>query len=297
MNTFELSKREGDVATLLLEGKSNKQIAAALEISEGTVEFHLTRIYAKLAVSSRTEAILRLSQPGKTPGKSASDTARGITSARGTDFGESPVEEMQPDNNNGKSRISSSAEITDMPLGTKLPSLPVRYRVPLVLGALFVLIAFGVLYLRAPKEWKKYERECEFPDEYSIGQAIGRSNASGSSVHGQFGSTDSEPWKALPGFVTYKNINTPQANQLYLKLRYSKNSPPAVPILVFLDDEENPRAAIYPVDQKDWNKFTWTELVYLGNIENGVHSIKFVTDGQQYGVADLDKFTLTAGAP
>lgn len=55
-----LSKRERDVVELLLEGKSNKQIAAALHITENTVEFHFKNIYRKYQVSSRTELILQL---------------------------------------------------------------------------------------------------------------------------------------------------------------------------------------------------------------------------------------------
>lgn len=55
-----LSNREWDVLKLLLQGKSNKQIAASLGISVRTVEFHLTNIYAKFQVSSRIELILKL---------------------------------------------------------------------------------------------------------------------------------------------------------------------------------------------------------------------------------------------
>jgi hypothetical protein len=47
---------------LLLQGKSNKQIALALGIAERTVEFHLKNIYAKLQVNSRVELILKLGQ-------------------------------------------------------------------------------------------------------------------------------------------------------------------------------------------------------------------------------------------
>ena len=46
------SERENDVIKLLLQGKSNKQIALDLGISTRTVEFHLSNIYAKLGVSS-----------------------------------------------------------------------------------------------------------------------------------------------------------------------------------------------------------------------------------------------------
>ncbi len=55
-----LSHREEEVVRLLLEGKSNKQIASSLGISENTVEFHLKNIYAKHQVSSRVELILKL---------------------------------------------------------------------------------------------------------------------------------------------------------------------------------------------------------------------------------------------
>lgn len=56
----ELSKRENEVVTLLLEGKSNKQIASALHITTSTVEFHLKNIYEKYQVSSRTELVIKL---------------------------------------------------------------------------------------------------------------------------------------------------------------------------------------------------------------------------------------------
>ena len=57
-----LSGREREVVEQLLEGKSNKQIAAALHITVRTVEFHLKNVYDKLQVSSRTELILKLGQ-------------------------------------------------------------------------------------------------------------------------------------------------------------------------------------------------------------------------------------------
>lgn len=58
------SEREKDVARILLQGKSNKQIAFELGISNRTVEFHLKNIYAKLGVASRAEAILKLTEHG-----------------------------------------------------------------------------------------------------------------------------------------------------------------------------------------------------------------------------------------
>ncbi|NOT03564.1 MAG: hypothetical protein HOP27_03080 [Anaerolineales bacterium] len=56
----QFSKREKEVTELLMLGKSNKQIALALGISASTVEYHLKKIYNKLQVNSRTEAVLRL---------------------------------------------------------------------------------------------------------------------------------------------------------------------------------------------------------------------------------------------
>jgi DNA-binding NarL/FixJ family response regulator len=51
----DLTERERSVAELVAEGRSNKQVAAALFLSEGTIENTLTRVYAKLGVRSRTQ--------------------------------------------------------------------------------------------------------------------------------------------------------------------------------------------------------------------------------------------------
>jgi DNA-binding NarL/FixJ family response regulator len=58
---FELSpltKREIEILKLLAKGKTNQEIGAYLNISEETVKSHLQKIYRKLNVSSRTEAVL-----------------------------------------------------------------------------------------------------------------------------------------------------------------------------------------------------------------------------------------------
>jgi DNA-binding NarL/FixJ family response regulator len=52
-----LTEREAQVLQLLAQGLANKQIAAALGISEHTVKFHISAVYAKLGASSRTEAV------------------------------------------------------------------------------------------------------------------------------------------------------------------------------------------------------------------------------------------------
>jgi DNA-binding NarL/FixJ family response regulator len=52
-----LTDRESEVLGLLAKGLANKQIAVALSISEHTVKFHVSSIYAKLNVTNRTEAV------------------------------------------------------------------------------------------------------------------------------------------------------------------------------------------------------------------------------------------------
>ena len=53
-----LSKREEQVLHLLADGMSNRELAKALSLSEHTVKNHLFRIFDKLGVSSRIEAVL-----------------------------------------------------------------------------------------------------------------------------------------------------------------------------------------------------------------------------------------------
>ena len=62
---FGLTARESEVAALLAEGLRNKEISAALWVSENTVKTHLKSIFQKAGVTSRGEAIVRLTRdPG-----------------------------------------------------------------------------------------------------------------------------------------------------------------------------------------------------------------------------------------
>ena len=53
---WSLSSREEQVWYLLAQGKTNREIAWALQISVGTVKTYVHRLYFKLGVSSRAEA-------------------------------------------------------------------------------------------------------------------------------------------------------------------------------------------------------------------------------------------------
>jgi DNA-binding NarL/FixJ family response regulator len=52
-----LTKREREVAALVAQGKSNREIAQALVISEYTVASHVSNILSKLEFSSRTQIV------------------------------------------------------------------------------------------------------------------------------------------------------------------------------------------------------------------------------------------------
>jgi len=54
-----LSERELEVIRLLAEGRTNREIAAALFLAEGTVKNHVTNVLAKLDARDRTQAALR----------------------------------------------------------------------------------------------------------------------------------------------------------------------------------------------------------------------------------------------
>ena len=60
----QLSAREIEVLRLLVTGRRNREIASALEITEGTVKLHVSSILSKLGADDRTEAVTVALQRG-----------------------------------------------------------------------------------------------------------------------------------------------------------------------------------------------------------------------------------------
>jgi len=54
---LDLTERESEVLSLMVEGLNNIQIAGRLTVSPSTIKSHVSNILAKLGVSSRTEAV------------------------------------------------------------------------------------------------------------------------------------------------------------------------------------------------------------------------------------------------
>ncbi len=59
---IDLTEREKEVLSLLVDGMTNQEIAEKLVVSKSTVKFHVSSILNKLQVSSRTEAVARALQ-------------------------------------------------------------------------------------------------------------------------------------------------------------------------------------------------------------------------------------------
>ncbi|MGQ0603451.1 MAG: response regulator [Anaerolineales bacterium] len=57
LTAYPLTPRELDVLRLIVAGKSNKEIGAALTIAEGTVKIHVNSLLGKLGVADRTQAV------------------------------------------------------------------------------------------------------------------------------------------------------------------------------------------------------------------------------------------------
>ncbi len=48
-----LSRRQSEVLRLIVQGRSNKEIARALNLAEGTVEIHVAALFSELGVNQR----------------------------------------------------------------------------------------------------------------------------------------------------------------------------------------------------------------------------------------------------
>ena len=55
----ELTRRECEVLNLIAKGRTNKEIAKMLDITTGTVEWHVHTILARLGAQSSTEAVVQ----------------------------------------------------------------------------------------------------------------------------------------------------------------------------------------------------------------------------------------------
>ncbi|MFF2092750.1 response regulator [Paenibacillus sp. NPDC058174] len=56
----KLTEREKEVAALIIRGLSNREIAEALHVAEGTARNYISNLYGKMEVSDRAHAIIRL---------------------------------------------------------------------------------------------------------------------------------------------------------------------------------------------------------------------------------------------
>lgn len=64
LDEVSINEKEQSILQLVSEGYSNKDIAAALYMSQRTVEYNLTRIFEKLSVRSRSEAMVAAKRLG-----------------------------------------------------------------------------------------------------------------------------------------------------------------------------------------------------------------------------------------
>jgi DNA-binding NarL/FixJ family response regulator len=61
---LDFSEREKEIASMMVQGFTNKQISAALYITEGTTRNYISNIYSKIDIGDRTRAVLYLKDKG-----------------------------------------------------------------------------------------------------------------------------------------------------------------------------------------------------------------------------------------
>jgi DNA-binding NarL/FixJ family response regulator len=59
-----LSERETEIVKLIAEGRSNREISESLGLSEKTIKNHISRIFAKLHITARTQAVVHAIKTG-----------------------------------------------------------------------------------------------------------------------------------------------------------------------------------------------------------------------------------------
>jgi DNA-binding NarL/FixJ family response regulator len=59
-----ISLRESEIIKLIADGMSNKEISCTLNLSEKTVKNHLSRIFSKLHIKSRTQVVIHAIKTG-----------------------------------------------------------------------------------------------------------------------------------------------------------------------------------------------------------------------------------------
>lgn len=142
-----LTGREWEVLKLLLQGKSNKQIAWELNISERTVEFHLKNIYTKFKTTSRVELILKL---GKLTGGLDAEKLRQSTVARQAKIAENRA---KLDQTFGWAKSIFGKEVVMKTLMNKHVLTGVATAVFTGFASISVLIYTQNLFLREVKPW------------------------------------------------------------------------------------------------------------------------------------------------
>ena len=74
-SSFNLSPREQDIVTLVVDGKKNREIARNLQISTHTVDTHLRRVFLRLGVKTRAAMVAKLMELGTIEGRQPTSCA------------------------------------------------------------------------------------------------------------------------------------------------------------------------------------------------------------------------------